>query len=132
MVASMQVRGPEFIFPKITILDLEDLWHLQNLSPTEDHGKTWSNKELAEHEVWQVRGGPDGTVYAGTQPAGLFRLDTNGHWTEISSFTDIPESGEWCIPVEPKLPGRARALVIDAHDAERLWVGVEVHLLQML
>ena len=93
---------------------------------SEDHGKTWSDRELAEHEVWQVRGGPDGTVYAGTQPAGLFRLDTNGHWTEISSFTDMPESGEWCIPVEPKLPGRARALVIDAHDAERLWVGVEV------
>ena len=30
------------------------------------------------------------------------------------------------MPLDPPLPGRARALVIDEHDPDRIWVGVEV------
>ena len=93
---------------------------------SEDQGQSWSDASLSEYEVWQIRGAPNDSVYAGTQPAGLFRQEKQGEWKEINSFTDLPESADWCIPVEPKLPGRARALVIDANNANRLWVGVEV------
>ncbi|MDH3680565.1 MAG: hypothetical protein OEV40_11510 [Acidimicrobiia bacterium] len=94
---------------------------------SDDDGTTWEPGGLEDLEVWQVRGAGDGMVYATTQPAGLFRSDDAGdHWAEIESFSAMPEATDWCVPVEPPLPGRARALVIDAHDPQRIWVGVEV------
>jgi photosystem II stability/assembly factor-like uncharacterized protein len=82
---------------------------------------------MEDREVWQIRSSQDGILYAGTQPAGLFRSeDTGTTWHEVSSFAQAPEAANWCIPLTPPLPGRARALVIDREDSQRLWVGVEV------
>ncbi|MEM7254464.1 MAG: hypothetical protein AAF493_23855, partial [Pseudomonadota bacterium] len=39
---------------------------------------------------------------------------------------EVPEAASWAIPITPPLPGRARALVVDADDPHRMWVGVEV------
>lgn len=92
-----------------------------------DDGSTWDLAGLDTHEVWQVRAAPDGVLYATTQPAGLFRSDDGGgHWSEIETFSTHPAASEWCIPVEPPQPGRARALAIDPVDPARMWVGVEV------
>lgn len=97
------------------------------LYASDDGGETWTMLGLADHEVWQVRSAGGDVVYATTQPAGLFRSDDAGAtWTEVASFATVPEAARWCVPVEPPLPGRARALVIDADDPDRLWVGVEV------
>ncbi|MFT4990668.1 MAG: photosystem II stability/assembly factor-like uncharacterized protein [Acidimicrobiales bacterium] len=94
---------------------------------SDNAGDTWSCVGLAEYEVWQVRAAPDGTLYAGTQPAGLFRSTDGGdNWTEIESFANAPEAAGWCIPLDPPLPGRARAIVVDREDANKIWVGVEV------
>lgn len=94
---------------------------------SDEAGESWRLAGMAEYEVWQVRGAADGTLYAGTQPAALFRsLDRGTSWTEVTSFATAPEAAEWCVPVKPRLPGRARALVIDAEDPRRLRVGVEV------
>lgn len=94
---------------------------------SDDGGETWSLAGLEDREVWQIRGAGDGVIYAGTQPAGLFKSDDKGAtWRELEAFTKIPEAAEWCVPVTPKLPGRARALVIDRDDPRRIWVGVEV------
>ena len=96
---------------------------------SDDSGETWRSAGLEDREVWQVRGEPgsDTVIYAGTQPAGLFRSDDAGEtWVEIESFANAPEAANWCVPVDPPLPGRARALVIDDHDPRRMWVGVEV------
>ena len=99
----------------------------RGLYVSDDHGITWSTAaELSDKEVWQVRGTAD-MLIAGTQPAGLYQSDDRGDsWREVSSFSTSPEAAEWCIPVKPPLPGRARALVVDAADPRRLWVGVEV------
>ncbi|MEQ8492772.1 MAG: hypothetical protein RLW42_00995, partial [Gammaproteobacteria bacterium] len=92
-----------------------------------DGGRSWQASGLAGREVWQCRGASDGTLYAATQPAGLFRsTDAGVSWTEIEAFAASPGAAEWCVPIDPPLPGRARALVIDDHDPARLWVGVEV------
>ncbi len=40
---------------------------------TDDSGDNWSTAGLDDREVWQIRGGRDGTLYAATQPAGLFQ-----------------------------------------------------------
>ena len=97
------------------------------LHTSDDGGCTWSGPQLEGRDVWQIRAAPGGRLYASTEPAGLFRSDDLGEtWSEITSFAALPEAERWCVPVEPPQPGRARALVIDEHDPDRIWVGVEV------
>jgi photosystem II stability/assembly factor-like uncharacterized protein len=97
------------------------------LYASDDAGESWDLVGLEDREVWQTRSSPDGALYAGTQPAGLFKsLDQGSSWQEIESFSNAPEASQWCIPVTPVRPGQARALVIDANNPKRLWVGVEV------
>ena len=92
-----------------------------------DGGRTWSGPQLEGCDVWQIRAAPGGRLYASTEPAALFRSDDRGAtWTEITSFSSLPEAAHWCVPIEPPQPGRARALVIDEKDPDRIWVGVEV------
>ncbi len=94
---------------------------------SDDGGDSWHPAGLEDHEVWQIRSAGAGVLYAGTQPAGLFRSDDAGEsWQAVEAFAAAPEASAWCIPVEPPLPGRARALVVDRDDPRRLWVGVEV------
>lgn len=97
------------------------------LFASDDGGESWIPSGLDDHEVWQIRADPKGVLYAGTQPAGLFRSTDRGcTWRSIDTFNDVPEAADWCIPVDPPLPGRARALVVDRTNPDRLWVGVEV------
>ncbi|MBC8242150.1 MAG: hypothetical protein ISR50_00705 [Alphaproteobacteria bacterium] len=94
---------------------------------SDDGGGSWSLAGMEDREVWQIRSAGNGVLYAGTQPAGLFRSDDRGAtWHEITAFAQVPEAAEWGIPVDPPLPGRARAIVIDRDDPRRIWVGVEV------
>ncbi len=94
---------------------------------SDDGGDTWAAAGLGDRQVWQIRSAGGPVACAVTQPAGLFRSDDGGaSWTEVASFAAIPEASRWCLPTEPPGPGRARALVIDADDRDRIWVGVEV------
>lgn len=97
------------------------------LFASDDEGTAWRCVGMEDRQVWQVRPARDEVLFAVTQPAGLFRSEDRGRsWTEISSFAAAPEATDWCVPLDPPLPGRARALVIDRDDPDRLWVGVEV------
>lgn len=97
------------------------------LYSSDDEGESWAMVGMVDRQVWQTRAATDDVMYATTQPAGLFRSDDGGTtWNEVASFADIPEYDDWCVPIEPPEPGRARALVIDRDDPERIWVGVEV------
>ena len=96
-----------------------------------DGAATWELVGMADREVWQTRASAHGVLYAGTQPAGLFRSTDGGDtWAEVEPFAALPEAADWCIPVDPPLPGRARAIVVDpdrrSDDPDRLWVGIEV------
>ena len=97
------------------------------LFTSDDGGRTWSAPQLEGRDSWQIRAASDGRMFVGTEPAGLFRSDDGGAtWTEIETFANLPEAERWCVPIEPPEPGRARALVIDDADPDRIWVGVEV------
>ena len=94
------------------------------LYASDDRGSTWTLSGLAGREVWQIRHDGNGLLYAGTAPTGLFRSADNGDtWTEIASLARLADAGGWCIPLDPPIKARARALVV---SGARLRVGVEV------
>ena len=94
---------------------------------SDDDGAAWRFAGLGDREIWQVRGAGARTVYAATQPAALFRSDDGGDiWRELPALADDPAAADWCLPLSPPQPARARALVVDRDDPRRLWLGIEV------
>jgi photosystem II stability/assembly factor-like uncharacterized protein len=95
-----------------------------------DDGRSWQPSGIGDREVWDVAAAPGGdpsTLYAVTEPAGLFLSRDGGvSWTEIDGFRTAPGFTEWCVPATPPRPGRARTIVLDPADPLRLVVGVEV------
>ena len=96
-----------------------------------DNGRAWQPAGLEGHEVLEVMPAPHDphTVYAGTVPAGLFRSrDGGGTWTEVGSFTQAFNADTWGLPSIAGWPAGARAhsIVVDASDAARCIVGIEV------
>ena len=99
----------------------------QGLFVSSDLGVHWSGPDMADYTVWQVRRAIDGTLYAGTYPAELFKsTDAGENWEKLDSFARVVEEQGWCIPVEPTMASQARAIVTDADNPDVLWVGVEV------
>jgi photosystem II stability/assembly factor-like uncharacterized protein len=98
------------------------------LFASDDDGASWRPSGLDGLTVWQIRGAADGGVlYAAVEPTGLWRSDDGGvHWNELDAVHRVPGAADWCIPVQPLMAARARALVVDAANPDRLWVGVEV------
>ncbi len=89
-----------------------------------DDGASWRASGLAGREVWQLRDNGGGLLYAGTAPTGLFRSADGGEsWTEIPALAELAEAGGWCIPTNPPVAARTRALVV---SGDRIWAGVEV------
>jgi hypothetical protein len=94
-----------------------------------DGGRTWQPSGIGDREVWDVTAAPGDpeTLYAVTEPAGVFlSRDAGASWTEVAAFRRAPGFGEWCVPVNPPRPGRARSIVIDRANPDRWCVGVEV------
>jgi hypothetical protein len=95
------------------------------VSPNE--GVDWEGPYLGDYGVWQVRVASDGSIYAGTHPAELFKsLDLGKTWRRLDSFGEIVNKEGWCIPLDPPVPSQARAIVLDKDDPGHIWVGVEV------
>jgi photosystem II stability/assembly factor-like uncharacterized protein len=95
-----------------------------------DLGATWSHSSdgLAYQEgeepikmVWSLAPAGGG-LYAGVEPAGLFRSDDAGHtWRHVAGLRDHPTRPEW-------QPGGAglilHSLVPDQGDERQIWVGI--------
>ena len=91
-------------------------------------GRTWKKSGVEGKIVWDIAPAPgdERTVYAGTQPAALFRTRDGGEtWSEIDSMQRIPGAEKWCVP-NSNAGARARTLVLDATNPSRYWVGLEV------
>ncbi|MBT1156327.1 exo-alpha-sialidase [Aminobacter anthyllidis] len=95
-----------------------------------DLGETWTHSSeglaYAEGEepikaVWSLAKG-NGSLYAGVQPAGLFRSDDAGQsWQHINGLQQHPSRPHWN-------PGGAglilHSLVLDPDDHDRIWIGI--------
>jgi photosystem II stability/assembly factor-like uncharacterized protein len=95
-----------------------------------DLGKTWTHSSAGlayaagEEPVksgWSVAVG-DGAVYAGVQPAGLFRSDDGGaSWNHVEGLQKHPSRPEWN-------PGGAglilHSIVLHPQDPEQVWIGI--------
>ena len=95
-----------------------------------DFGETWSHSseglayDAGEDPItsaWSLAT-VNGSLYAGVQPAGLFRSDDRGEtWAQVSGLRDHPTRPKWN-------PGGAglilHSLVIDPDDHDRMWVGI--------
>ena len=97
---------------------------------TTDFGETWTHSSAgiayeagAEpvKAVWSIAR-RNGSLYAGVQPAGLFRSEDGGEtWSHVDGLQKHPTRPEW-------QPGGAglvlHSIVTHPHDPEQIWIGI--------
>ena len=88
-------------------------------------GESVADKPEKTLKIWHVRPGrasEPGVLYAGVQPAALFRSEDRGETWEINApLYDHPHRAQWF----PGAGGLAlHSIVLDEFNAERLYVGV--------
>ena len=96
-----------------------------------DFGASWthSSRGLAYEAgqepvkaVWSLAVGEAGILYAGVEPAGLFRSTDGGEsWTHLEGLQRHPSRAQWA-------PGGAglilHSLVLDSTDPSKIWIGI--------
>ncbi len=102
---------------------------------SEDQGREWQElkspprfaegDERTVKKIWHIcpgRASEPGVLYAGIEPASLFKSRDNGlTWSEIRSLSDHPTRANW-------FPGAGgltlHSIVLDSGNSERMWVGI--------
>ena len=106
-------------------------WYGPAIFRSEDLGATWTHSSVgltygdggvAIKTVWSLATGPDGTFFAGGEPAGLFRSSDGGiTWTHVPGLTDHPTRSGW----QPGAGGLIlHTIVPHPTDVDRVWVGI--------
>jgi photosystem II stability/assembly factor-like uncharacterized protein len=101
------------------------VWRSDDLGATWTHsseGLTYGDEGPKVVTVWNVTAGIDGTIYAGVEPAGLFRSrDGGATWQHVEGLTNHPTRPDW----QPGAGGLIlHTIVPHPTDADRLWVGI--------
>jgi photosystem II stability/assembly factor-like uncharacterized protein len=99
------------------------VWRSDDLGATWTHsseGLTYGDDGPAIKTVWNVTAA-HGTIYAGVEPAGLFRSRDDGRtWNHVEGLTNHPTRPEW-------VPGNGglclHSIVPHPDDPDRMWVG---------
>ena len=106
-----------------------------NVQVSQDMGRSWSdadrNPRMGDgsdrtlNRLWHIEPGrPDepGVLYAGGEPASLFRSRDWGHsWKQWSTLTLHPTREQW----QPGLGGLClHSMVLDPRSTARIWVGI--------
>jgi photosystem II stability/assembly factor-like uncharacterized protein len=81
---------------------------------------------LLEGDVFSLAAGPDGALYAGTEPSGLFRSDDGGEsWRELAGLLELPSRPTWSFPPRP-WTSHVRWIAPSPHDPALVLVGIEL------
>jgi photosystem II stability/assembly factor-like uncharacterized protein len=105
-------------------------WYGPAVFRSDDLGKTWSNSSEGMTygddgpkipTVWNVTPA-NGSIYAGVEPAGLFRSDDGGAtWVHVSGLRDHPSRPTW----QPGAGGLiCHTIVPHPTDSTRMWVAI--------
>ncbi len=105
-------------------------WYGPAVWRSEDDGATWTthSEGLSYGDdgpkitaVWNVTPA-NGTLYAGVEPAGLFRSDDAGRtWSHVAGLREHPSRPEW----QPGNGGLClHSIAPHPTDRDRLWVGI--------
>jgi len=88
-------------------------------------GDEWVGLDVPEERVYAVEVGPDGKLYAGTRPSGVYVADSpeRPEWRDLPGFREIPSREDWRLPRHENL---AQVRDVHAFADDRLVVGVEV------
>ena len=106
-------------------------WYGPAVWRSDDRGVTWTHSSAGltygdEAEpiktIWSLSTTPDGGLFAGVEPAGLFRSDDGGStWRHIEGLTSHPTRPTW----RPGAGGLIlHTIVPHPTDAARTWVGI--------
>jgi hypothetical protein len=105
-------------------------WYGPAVWRSADGGETWSHSSAGLTygdeaagiaTVWNVTPG-QGAIYAGVEPAGLFRSrDDGATWEHVDGLTSHPTRPSW----QPGNGGLClHSIVLHPTDPDRLWVGI--------
>ena len=102
------------------------VWKSDDLGRTWSHssaGLTYAEGEEPVKSVWYIRQG-NGHLYAGVEPAGLFRSEDQGEsWSHIDGLQKHPSRSDW-------MPGGGgmilHSIVSHPDDEKQLWVAISV------
>jgi photosystem II stability/assembly factor-like uncharacterized protein len=95
-----------------------------------DSGRSWTPRGdgLGVKNVYSLLAVPKGngyTLYAGTQPAHLFRSDDKGaSWKELPGLREVPSLPRWNFPAPPH-EAHVKHLVADPRDPSGLYACIE-------
>ena len=101
------------------------VWRSDDLGDTWTHsseGLTYGDDGEKIATIWSLATGPGDAMYAGVEPAGLFRSADGGvTWAHVEGLTNHPSRPEW-------VPGNGglilHSIVPSPTDADRVWVGI--------
>ena len=117
------------------------MWFGPQIEYSDDLGATWEQSteqprftdkpEYAEHDgptvanIWHIetgRAGEPDTLYAGVQPAALFKSSDGGAtWHEVEGLGKHPTRSQWM----PGFGGLClHSIALDRDDPERMWIGI--------
>ncbi|HSK16086.1 MAG TPA: hypothetical protein VK915_07945 [Gaiellaceae bacterium] len=92
---------------------------------SEDGGETWRDAELPAPDVFSVAYGPDGALWAGSEPSALHVRRVGGPWRELTALTELPSAPTWSFPPRP-WTSHVRWIAPSPHDAGLVLVGIEL------
>ena len=97
----------------------------QGVFRSEDSGDSWA-PVLKDVDAWSIANAPDGTLFSGVEPAGVYRSRTGGRdWEELSTIKKLPTYDRWSFPPPPHV-AHVRTFVFAHDDPRTIYAGIEV------
>ena len=114
------IWGPQIEFSD----DLGQTWQ-QAEGPPRFSGSPGIDDSPTVSRLWHIEPGrpsEPGVVYAGAEPASLFKSQDGGNnWQELPGISQHPTRAEW----QPGLGGLClHSMVLDPQNRDRMWVGM--------